>query len=531
MGKVFMECPKIPPLESIARKFEVEYNRKEVKILHRMTPKQMKEKMMKIRPTKGLTFDDVLLIPKRSAIASRKDVDTATRLTAKITLHVPVISANMDTVTEARMAIAMARAGGLGIIHRFMSIEAQAHQVQRVKRSEGFMVENPHSIEQDASIKAARRLMHQNEVGGLVVMNGNHELIGLITQRDVLLAPETDAPVSSVMTPPDQIISVPPDTSPEEARVLLHQHRLEKLPVIDEAGHLVGLITAQDVVKHRKHPHATKDRKGRLRVGAAIGVQSNDLERAEALLAAGADLLVLDIAHGHAEHCIQTVKELRRAFPQAQIIAGNVASKDGARDLVEAGADAIKVGVGPGSICTTRIVTGFGVPQLTAIMDSAAGIAETGRDVPLIADGGIKTSGDLVKALAVGASTVMIGSLFAGCEEAPGATVIRNGQKFKVVRGMASLGAAMGRRSAEKGENESAESQEDWDKVVPEGVEAVVPYRGNVEEVLYQLVGGLRSGLSYGGATTIKELQENAEFIEITPAGVRESHSHDVNRI
>jgi IMP dehydrogenase len=294
---------------------------------------------------------------------------------------------------------------------------------------------------------------------------------------------------------------------------------------------MVGLITAQDVVKHERYPFATKDNKGRLRVGAAIGVQANDIERAEALLAAGADLLVLDIAHGHAEHCLRMITELRQTFPKAQIIAGNVASRDGARDLAEAGADAVKVGVGPGSICTTRIVTGFGVPQLTAILDSVEGIAETGRNVSVIADGGIKTSGDLVKALAAGASTVMIGSLFAGCEEAPGSTVIRNGQKFKVVRGMASLGAAMGRKSAEKGDNESAESQEDWDKVVPEGVEAVVPYRGHVEEVLYQLVGGLRSGLSYGGAQTINQLQANAEFIEITPAGIRESHSHDVNRI
>ncbi len=486
---------------------------------------------MKIRQTKGLTFDDVLLIPQYSTVASRQDVDTSTRLTADITLRVPIISANMDTVTEARMAIAMARAGGIGIIHRFMSITAQAAQVQRVKRSEAFIVENPHAIDSAASIEKARRLMDKYDVGGLVVTNGQAQLVGLVTKRDVLLAPDSDAPVTSVMTTPDDIISATPDTSPEEARALLHQHRLEKLPVIDDQGHLVGLITAQDVVKHKRYPQATKDKKGRLRVGAALGVQANDIERAEVLLAAGADLLVLDIAHGHADHCLRMIKDLRRTFPQARLVAGNVASRQGARDLAEAGADAVKVGVGPGSICTTRIVTGFGVPQLTAIMDSAEGIAETGRDVPLIADGGIKTSGDLVKALAAGATTVMIGSLFAGCDEAPGATVLRNGQKFKVVRGMASLGAAMGRRAAEKGETESAESQEDWDKVVPEGVEAVVPYRGHVEELLYQLVGGLRSGLSYGGATTIEALQENAEFIEITPAGVRESHSHDVNKI
>lgn len=486
---------------------------------------------MKIRSTKGLTFDDVLLVPKCSPVASRKDVDTSTWLTPTIRLQVPVVSANMDTVTEAAMAIAMARAGGIGIIHRFMTIEAQARQVARVKRSEGFIVENPYAISPEASIAEARRLMKQHEVGGLVVTNGRDELVGLITRRDILLAPDHEATVGSVMTPPERIISVTPNISPEEARQLLHKHRLEKLPVVDKNDRLVGLITARDIVKHEHHPAATKDSKGRLRVGAAIGVQANDMARAEALLAAGADLLVLDIAHGHAQHCLNMIKQLRHTFPEAQIVAGNVATRQGARDLAEAGADAIKVGVGPGSICTTRIVTGFGVPQLTAIIDSVAGVADTGRKIPVIADGGIKSSGDMVKALAAGAATVMIGSLFAGCEEAPGATVIRNGQKFKVVRGMASLGAAMGRKTIEHGEDESAESQEDWDKVVPEGVEAVVPYRGYVEELLYQLVGGLRSGLSYGGAITIEELQANAEFIEITPAGIRESHSHDVDRM
>jgi IMP dehydrogenase len=486
---------------------------------------------MKIRSTKGLTFDDVLLIPKRSPVASRHDVDPSTWLTPTIHLRMPIVSANMDTVTEAPMAIAMARAGAIGIIHRFMTIENQAKQVARVKRSEGFIVEHPQAIDQNATIAQARQMMQRFDVGGLVVTNGGNELIGLITQRDVLLAPDDSALVNSVMTKPDQIVSATPDASPEKARALLHKHRLEKLPVLDANGRLVGLITAQDIVKQNRHPNATKDSKGHLRVGGAIGVRPNDIERAEALLAAGADLLVLDIAHGHADHCIHMVQELHRHFPDTPIVAGNVASKEGARDLAEAGADAVKVGVGPGSICTTRIVTGFGVPQLTAIMDSAQGVAESGRNIPIIADGGIKSSGDLVKALAAGATSVMIGSLFAGCEEAPGATVIRDGQKFKVVRGMASLGAAMSRKAAEQGEDESAESQADWDKVVPEGVEAVVPYRGQVEELLYQLVGGLRSGLSYSGARTIAELQANAEFIEITAAGIRESHSHDVDRI
>ncbi len=486
---------------------------------------------MKIRATKGLTFDDVLLVPKRSPVASRQDVDTSTRLTAAISLRIPLVSANMDTVTEAPMAIAMARAGGIGIIHRFMTLEGQVKAVKRVKRAEGFMVEQPYSISIESSIGRARRLMSSHEVGGLVVTNGESEMVGLVTQRDIILAADDTASIGSVMTPPDQIISAKADISPDEARLLLHEHRLEKLPVLDDKEQLVGLITAQDIVKHDRHPSATKDERGRLRVGAAIGVKPEDMERAAALLEVGTDLLVLDIAHGHADHCVTMVKELRRNFPHSQIVAGNVASQDGARELTEAGADAIKVGVGPGSICTTRIVTGFGVPQLTAIMDSVAGVAESGRDIPTIADGGIKTSGDLVKALAAGAATVMIGSLFAGSEESPGSTVIRNGQKFKVVRGMASLGAAMGRRAAEKDEDESAESQEDWNKVVPEGVEAVVPYRGNVDELLYQLVGGLRSGLSYGGAQTITQLQEKAEFIEITPAGIRESYSHDVSRI
>jgi IMP dehydrogenase len=485
---------------------------------------------MKIRPSKGLTFDDVLLVPKRSSIASRQAVDVSTRLTPTIQMRVPIVSANMDTVTEAAMAIAMARAGGIGIIHRFMSIPNQAQQVKRVKRAEGFMVEQPYAIAGEATIAEARQLMSRYEVGGLVVTSDKNELVGLVTQRDIILASDETALVNTVMTTPDHIISARPEVTPQQARELLHEHRLEKLPIIDYDGHLVGLITAQDIVKYSRHPNATKDSKGRLRVGAAIGVRPNDMARAEALLEAGADVLVLDIAHGHAGHCLDMLKKLRRSFPEAQLIAGNVATREGAADLAEAGADAIKVGIGPGSICTTRIVTGFGVPQLTAIIDSAQGVADTGRDIPIIADGGIKSSGDLVKALAAGASSVMIGGLFAGCEEGPGATVIRDGQKFKVVRGMASLGAAMGRKAVEQSSDESAESQEDWDKVVPEGVEAVVPYRGNVEELLYQLVGGLRSGLSYGGACTIEELQANAEFIEITPAGIRESHSHDVNK-
>jgi IMP dehydrogenase len=486
---------------------------------------------MNIRSTKGLTFDDVLLVPKRSPVASRGAVDTSTRLTTGVWLNIPVISANMDTVTESEMAIAMARAGALGVIHRFMTVDQQVRQIGDVKRAQGFIVDDPYAIEQDATIDEAHKRMERYGVGGLVVTNGTRTLLGLITQRDILLAPDGHTQVRQVMTPAEKLVTATPMVTPREARAILYEHRLEKLPVLNESGALVGLITAQDVMKKDRFPQATKDERGRLCVGAAIGVSAQEVERAGALLEAGADLLVLDIAHGHADHCIEMVKTLRRTFPEAQIVAGNVASRDGARDLAEAGADAIKVGIGPGSICTTRVVTGFGVPQLTAIMDSVDGVRESGRDIPVIADGGIKTSGDMVKALAAGAETVMIGSLFAGCEEAPGSPVIRGGQKVKVVRGMASLGAAMGRRVKERDGDESAEDQADWDKVVPEGVEAVVPYRGHVREILYQLVGGLRSGLSYGGAFTIKELQEQAEFIEITPAGIRESGAHDVSRI
>ncbi len=484
---------------------------------------------MQIRPHKGLTFDDVLLVPRRSSITSRQDVDTATRLTASINLKIPIMSANMDTVTEARMAIAMARAGGIGILHRFMSIEHQAREVKMVKRAQGFIIEHPYNIGPDATIEQARALMDRHKVGALIVMDGG-KLVGLVSQRDLMLAPASIGSIRAAMTPRERLVTAKPNVSVDEARELLYKHRIEKLPVLDDDDKLVGLITSRDLIKLNQSPDVTTDEKGRLRVGAAIGVTKGERERVAALLDAGADVLVLDIAHGHADHCIQMVKSVRADFPKAQIIAGNVASREGARELAEAGADAIKVGIGPGSICTTRIVTGFGVPQLTAIMDSAAGVKDASRDIPLIADGGIRTPGDLVKALAAGAETAMIGGLFAGCDEAPGSPVLRDGKKVKVVRGMASLGATMNRRKAERGEDESAEDQEDWSKVVPEGVEAVVPYRGNVSEILHQLVGGLRSGLSYGGAHNIRELQEKAEFIEITPAGIRESNSHDVDR-
>ena len=486
---------------------------------------------MKIRTTKGLTFDDVLLIPQKSGITSRGTVDTSTRLTDKIRINIPILSANMDTVTEAGMAIAMANAGGIGIIHRFMSIEQLVKQVNKVKRAQAVMVENPYCINISVSIAKAREVMRRFSVGGLIVTDDTGRVEGILTSRDVNLAPDESAGIQTVMTSREHLVAVGPQYSIEEARKLLFAHRIEKLPVINQDGTIHGLITSKDVLKPMRNPNAALDTKGRLLVGAAIGVSGGELERAEELIKAGADVLVMDIAHGHADHCLKVVNDLTSKYPSAQIIAGNVASREGARDLAAAGANAIKVGIGPGSICTTRIVTGFGVPQLTAIMDSAMGISDARVDIPLIADGGIQKAGDLVKSLAAGAESVMIGSLFAGTEEAPGNPVIRDGTKVKVVRGMASLGANLSRKAVDKGQDESAEDSEDWMKVVPEGVEAVVPYRGNVGEVLHQLVGGLRSGLSYGGASTIKELQNKAEFIEITNAGLRESGSHDVRKL
>jgi len=484
---------------------------------------------MKIRDAEGLTFDDVLLVPRRSSIASRTAVNTRARLTRHIVLAIPIVSANMDTVTESAMAITMARAGGLGVIHRFMPAERMAAEVKRVKRAESYIVEKPATVAPTATVGAAREALESQGIGGLLVVaeRDDSELLGLLTTRDVLLAPDPLATVDTVMTPRAKIVTVtaPGRADLETARRLLHEYRIEKLPLVDAHGHIVGLITAQDIIKIQEHPVATKDAKGRLRVGAAVGVRPSDLDRAAACVAAGADALVVDIAHGHSDHAINMVRELKARFPEVEVIAGNVATAEGVRDLAEAGADAVKVGVGSGSICITRLVTGFGVPQLTAIIDCAEAAQALG--VPLIADGGLRNSGDLTKALAAGADTAMVGSLLAGTEESPGASVVRDGQRFKVVRGMASLTANVDRQTIEKGEVD----MEDWERVVPEGVEAVVPYRGAVEDILHQLVGGLRSGLSYAGATGISELQANAEFIRITPAGFKESGTHDVQKL
>ncbi len=480
---------------------------------------------MKIRPERGLTFDDVLLIPRRSAIRSRSDVSTAAQLTHDIRLEIPILSANMDTVTETRMAIAMAQQGGIGILHRFMTIEQQVEMVKKVKRAESMVVEKPLSIEPTASIDQARQRMAENDVGGLMVLDEQGRLLGIVTTRDVLLARDGAAPVDQVMTPAERLVTSQPGETFDLARQKLHDHRIEKLPLVNEQGELLGLITAQDIVKMQDHPHATKDSRGRLRVGVAIGVRLDDLERAGACVQAGADVLVLDIAHGHSNHTIDMVRRLKADYPHTPVIAGNVATAQGVIDLAEAGADAVKVGVGAGSICITRIVTGFGVPQLTAIADCAEAGHRLG--IPIIADGGLRNSGDVTKALAAGASTVMLGSLLAGTEESPGASVIRQGRRYKVVRGMASLTANVDRRSLDKG----AVSDEEWLEVVPEGVEAIVPYRGAVADTLHQLVGGLRSGMSYAGAQTIAEFWQEAEFIQITAAGRQESGAHDVSTI
>jgi IMP dehydrogenase len=477
---------------------------------------------MKLRSTPALTFDDVLLAPRRSPIRSRGEVSTATRLTRGISMEIPIVSANMDTVTEWQMAVATARAGGIGIIHRFMTAEREAEEVRRAKRVESHIVESPCTLPTGATAGEARAEMARRGIGSFLVVNEKGRLVGLATRRDLQFADDTDT-VQTLMTPAARVITAPVGTDLEQARRILREHRIEKLPLVDREDRVVGLITAKDVLRTLQRSLATKDVKGRLRVGAAVGVRAGYLERAALLVKAGVDVLVVDIAHGHSDSAIEATRALRREFPAVEIIAGNVATAAGTLDLIEAGADAVKVGVGPGSICITRVVTGFGVPQLTAVAECAEAAAPF--DVPVIADGGIRTSGDIVKALAAGASSVMLGSLLAGTDESPGVVVLRNNRRTKVSRGMASLGATMERPDRQPEDDEDPA----WTRVVAEGVEAAVPYRGSVDDLLLQLVGGLRSGLSYGGARTIRELQETAEFIQITSAGVQESGPHDVD--
>jgi IMP dehydrogenase len=470
----------------------------------------------------GLTFDDVLLVPKRSPIVSRSQTNLRTKLSRNITLNIPIISANMDTVTESGMAIALAREGGIGIIHRFMTIEDQVDEILKVKRSESVMIEQPYTIKPDLTVADAKKVMAEFSVSGLLVEEGE-KLLGIITRRDITFEKNNKLKVSELMT--KDVVTAKAGITIEQAKEILHNKRIEKLPVVDDKKHIVGLITSKDILKMEQYPFASKDRKGRLLVGAAVGVKGDYLERTEALLEAGADIIVVDIAHGHSENAINTVHMIKKAFPGCELIAGNVATGEGSRDLIKAGVDAIKVGVGSGSICITRVVTGSGVPQLTAVIDSVKVARDYG--VPIVSDGGIRNSGDITKALAAGASSVMIGSLFGGTDESPGKTLVKNGKKYKMYRGMASFYASLGRKYREAGPQ--VVDSDDLNDYVPEGVEAMVPYKGSVVEIIRQMAGGLRSGLSYCGAKTIPEMQNNAEFIRITSAGYIESQSHDVD--
>lgn len=464
----------------------------------------------------GLTFDDVLLIPAKSDVLP-KDVDTRTRLTNKIKLNIPLISAGMDTVTESRLAIAIAREGGIGIIHKNMSIEKQALEVDRVKRSEHGVITNPFYLTPDHKIQDAVELMERYRISG-VPITVNNKLVGIITNRDIRFESNLERPIKEVMTK-ENLVTAPVGTTMDEAREILKRHKIEKLPLVDEDNNLKGLITIKDIEKAVEYPNSAKDSRGRLLVGAAVGVSSDVMERVEALVSANVDVIVIDTAHGHSVGVLNTVEKIKNRFPDVQIIAGNVATAEATRDLIKRGADCVKVGIGPGSICTTRVVAGIGVPQITAIFDCAEEADKYG--IPVIADGGIKYSGDIVKAIAAGASTVMIGSLFAGTEESPGEVEIYQGRSYKVYRGMGSI-------SAMKSGSSDRYFQEGMKKLVPEGVEGRVPYKGPLKDTVYQMIGGLRAGMGYCGVHNIEELRTKTKFIKITNAGLTESHPHDI---
>lgn len=464
----------------------------------------------------GLTFDDVLLIPAASEVLPR-DVDTVTYLTREMMLRVPVLSSGMDTVTESRMAIAMAREGGIGIIHKNMSIERQALEVDRVKRSEHGVISDPIYLSPDSPISEALVLMERYRISGVPVVVGG-KLVGILTNRDLRFERDFSKTVGSVMTK-DNLITAPVGTTLDQAKETLQNHKVEKLPIVDDNYNLCGLITIKDIEKARQFPFAAKDERGRLLVGAAVGVSADTMDRVDTLINAQLDLLVVDTAHGHSRGVIETVKAVKKRYPDCQVMAGNVATAEGTRDLIEAGVDAVKVGIGPGSICTTRVVAGAGVPQITAIYECAAEAARHG--IPIIADGGIKYSGDITKAIAAGADVVMLGSVLAGTEESPGDIEIYQGRSYKVYRGMGSL-AAMKQGSKDR------YFQEDLKKLVPEGVEGRVPYRGTIADTIFQLIGGLRAGMGYCGVKNIEELKTKTKFTRITPAGLRESHPHDV---
>src|SRR5437660_4644757 len=471
-----------------------------------------------LRPTVALTFDDVLLVPRHSSVHPR-NVDTRSRFTRRLPLHIPLVAAAMDTVTESEMAIAMAREGGIGVIHKNMPVDRQAAEVDRVKRSESGMILHPITLGPDRPLREAVHLMERFHISGVPIVDDAGRLVGIITNRDLQFERQLDRPIRDAMTK-DRLDTAPVVTTLDDAEKTLAKHRIEKLPVVDEQGILRGLITIKDIFKRRRHPDANKDQHGRLRVAAAVGGTPDALSRARALVDAGCDVMVVDSAHGHSEGVLKTIECLRETFPEAQLVGGNVATEAGARALVERGVDAVKVGVGPGSICTTRVVTGVGVPQITAILDGGRGAG----GVPVIADGGIKYSGDVVKALAAGAESVMMGSMLAGTEESPGESFLLEGRRFKVIRGMGSLGA-MEEGSADRYFQEGEVSPS---KLVPEGIEGRVPYRGPASDVIFQMVGGLRSGMGYCGVCDVNALRAETEFIQITSAGLRESHPHDV---
>lgn len=467
---------------------------------------------------KGYSYDDLLLVPQKSTVESRKQVSTKTKLSKNIWLNMPLVSSNMDTVTEAPMAIAMAQLGGIGIIHRFNTIERQVSEVKRVKRYRNAVIQNPITINQNATLGQARELMAEHDIKGLLVVDNHNKLVGIITSRDVRFRPEETRLVSEFMTPLESLIAGEPDISIAQAKQLMVEHRVEKLPLVNPDGTIAGLITSKDIYIKAEYPSASVDAQGRLLVGAAIGVKDDSMDRAAALVEAGVDVLVIDIAHGHSDLAIAMLKKIKAKFAHIDVVAGNVATPQGTIALIEAGADAVKVGIGPGSICATRIVSGSGYPQLSAVINCAHAADAFG--VPVIADGGIKYSGDIAKAIAGGASTVMLGSLLAGTDESPGLPFMKNGKKFKVIRGMASFGANLGRTSDKKAT-----------EYVAEGVEALTPYKGSVAECVHQLIGGLYSGMSYCGATSIEQLRGNGVFVEITSSGIRESHPHDVQQI
>jgi len=479
----------------------------------------------------AFTYDDVLLLPQKSNIRSRKDVLLNTKLSRNININIPIVSANMDSVTGSNMAISMARLGGIGIVHRFNTIAQQVSEVLKVKNSDRMVIREPYTLTTAHTIKNAKQLMNDKKIKDIIIINKNREVLGMITLRDILFESSDDKKIESVMKAREELITAPENINLEKAKDLFKTYKIKKLPVLNKENKLKGLIMRNDLIDKFTYRNSSLDEKGNLLVGAAIGVKKDDLMRAKALVDAGCDVLVIDIAHGHSDHVISMLKLVKKEFSNVDVIAGNIATGEAAQDLISAGADAVKVGVGPGSLCTTRIVTGSGVPQLSAIMY----VYEIAKDqnIPVIADGGLRFSGDIVKALAAGADTIMSGHIFAGTEETPGSTRISEGRKYKVYRGMASLGAAYSRLDSEKDQSlrDLKIQEEELNEYTPEGVESIVPYKGHVQEVIAQILGGVRSGFSYCGAHNIKELQQKTKFVRITPASLSESFYHDVKKI